>query len=152
MREMVRWSPSFSTLLDSSSFRISERATLYVEKWCELMQVGGFIACDVQDLPTLDGQSVGDERTMTTPGNGLRAHNGDRALQRLALQFVQGVLERLGSHVIRVAAKRVVTPSAVDRIFVRVAQPTQRTKMSILDPGLFQRDSQLIHSKLGIMP
>jgi hypothetical protein len=40
------------------------------------MLPGGLFAHDVKNLPAVDGQRVGDEGTMATPGHSFSAHDG----------------------------------------------------------------------------
>jgi hypothetical protein len=62
-------------------------------------------AGDVPHLHSIDHERVGDERAMTAPRNRLGAHDGEPFRGSEPLERGQGVAERVGLHVVGIAAE-----------------------------------------------
>lgn len=70
---------------------------------------------NILDDNAASGESVGDRRTMASPGNGLGAHDGRRPLRAESDEHAQPVVELRRLHAIGEAAKRRVPPTSIDR-------------------------------------
>ena len=105
---------------------------------------------DVLDLDSARGQGVGDQRTVTSPGDRFRAHNHRRTGGGQSNELGQAVSKRGGLHVIGVAAKTRVLPTGIDGIFARVPEPSESGQMDIADSVLFQRWTELVLAELRI--
>jgi hypothetical protein len=97
-------------------------------------------------------KSIRNQRPVTAPRHCLRTHQND-ALSSRTIQATAQVLDELRSlHVVGVATESGVTPTRVDGIRSRVAQPAKPRHVRVVDSGAMQRRGQLIAIELRIVP
>jgi hypothetical protein len=96
-------------------------------------------------------QRVGNQRSVTSPGHGFRAHQCDLFLLRYFDALLEVLLEFRRLHVIRVAAEARISPAGIQRVFSRPAQTAEAGHVRVMDTHAFERQGQLRSAKLRIV-
>jgi hypothetical protein len=96
-------------------------------------------------------QRIRDERTMTAPGNGFRAHNCHPFRSRRFYQIVEIFLELGRLHVIGETTEAGVTPTGIRRIRPRMAEATQSRHVPVMKASRMQGIRQLASVELRIV-
>ena len=107
-----------------------------------------------RDLASIDAarqQGIRDQRSVTSPGHGFRAHQRDSFSggQRDTAIQVRFELRRL--HVVRVAAEAGIPPSGVDRVFPRAAQSAEPWHVRVVNACVLERCGQLLAAELRVV-
>ena len=97
-------------------------------------------------------ESIRDQRPVTAPWHRLCTHHNDALSFRKIDATQQAVLELLGLHVVGVATEAGVTPSRVNRVRSRVAQPAKPCYVLVVNSGAMKCWRQLIAIELRIVP
>ncbi len=85
------------------------------------MLPGAVLAHDMRDMPTSDGERVGDQGTMAAPGERLGAHDRSFLMASTLLKLGQARAKGRGCHIVSKPAKGGIAPARVRRIFHRMA-------------------------------
>lgn len=115
------------------------------------MRTGIRRAQNFTDFNSPRHQSVGDERAVTAPRDGLGAHDRQRFLARRFDQVYEILSEFIGLHVIGKASERRVTPTRVHRVGPGSAQPAQSRHVAIPNANRFQAHRQILAVELGVV-
>ena len=99
-----------------------------------------------------DKESIRNQRPVTAPRHRLRAHQNDALSSRKIQATAQAVVELRSLHVIGVATEAGVTPSRVDRIRSRVAQPAKPRHVPVMNSRAMKCWGQLVAIELRIVP
>src|SRR5690606_17398638 len=131
--------------------RISDVRTISARERRELVVTiaGPGQDLDHRDLPHV--QRVGHQRAMTAPWNGLGAHDRGAGVAADLHQVVDRVVERVGLHVVGVAAKALVAPAGVGRILARMPQAAQFGHRNVIDADGCKAAAQYVGVELGIV-
>jgi len=97
-------------------------------------------------------QSIRDQRAMTEPRHGFRAHQDDTLTPGELDAAIEADVKRRSLHIVRIATKAGVSPSGVGRIGPRPPKPTQSGQVPIVDPSPVQRRRELVAIELRITP
>src|ERR1017187_9162307 len=90
---------------------------------------------DVLGANSTNQQGIGDERAMAAPRHGFSAHQGDSVVVRQADQFFESLGELGRLHVISITSKGSISPAHVERIALRMTQPTQSRQVNVAQAG-----------------
>ena len=96
-------------------------------------------------------QRVSNQRSMTTPGHRLGAHQHDALLLRQVDATLQAVFELRGLHVVGIATEAGIAPTGVRRVGPRTPQAAQPGHVSVVDLRAVQSRRQLVAIELGIV-
>src|SRR4051812_4651151 len=109
-------------------------------------------AHDVLDWYSSGYQSIRDERTMAAPRHCFGAHDRGSVFSGSFDEGLKCRVEFLRLHVVRIATKRGILPSAVHRIRLWLPQPAERLHVHVFNPRGLKRRLQCLGPKLRIMP
>ena len=113
--------------------RVSDVFAVDARERCKRVKIGARGSHDVIDGVAANSQRVGDERTMTAPGNGFGAHDGAEPCFRELCEPTEGGGKFRSLHVVGEAAKAGMVPAGVDRIWPRAAQAAELREMRVGD-------------------
>ena len=77
---------------------------------------------------------IGDQRSVTAPGHGLRAHQDDLLARRPLDTPVQAVAERRRLHVVGIPPEAPISPARVPGVTSGVAQSSEAWQVAIVNP------------------
>ena len=124
----------------------------YLQKWRQLMLLRSCRRNDIAHRPSLHLHRVGDQRAVTSPGDGLSAHYCRTPRSRDLDQLFEAFGEGRRGHVIGVAAEGRVPPARVDRILARRPPAAEPTDVCIRNSGAPQRLREHIGVELRNVP
>ena len=99
----------------------------------KLVFVGAGLGHDVFYRYPPHDESVGNQRTMALPRNGLGTHDCGPFVGCPGDEFGEGRLKLRSQHLIGKGAKRCVSPAAVGTVLGSAAQSTQSRQVEIID-------------------
>lgn len=102
-------------------------------------------------LDAADEKRIGNQGTVTAPGHSFSTHDRSGPLTGDANEIFEGGGKGFGLHVVGIAAEAGVAPGAIDRIAAGMPKTAEIRQMQIPDSCRFERRTQLILSKLGIV-
>ena len=140
---------SLETLL---FFWIPQDFPLHPQKRGQRMLSGGALVHDVEDVPAIDGERIGDQGPVTAPGHRFGAHDGGVLTMSAFFKLGQARAKGRGRHIVSVPTKGGVAPAGVRRILPRMAQATERFQMKVADASALEGAGKLITAKLGMRP
>src|SRR5688572_22298802 len=97
----------------SSRVRICDLDALDLGPWRQRVRPRPHAAGDLAHGDPSDDKGVGDERAMTAPRDGLRAHENDVGALREINTPIQTAAERGRLHIVRIPAEARIPPSGV---------------------------------------
>jgi hypothetical protein len=137
------WSGVFFTWID-------QFPTFHAQKCRQHMLSGCFLAHDVVDMPASDGECVGDEGTVTAPGEGFGTHDRSFLTAGESLKFGKARVKCRGCHIVGIATKGSILPTSVWGVFRGVTQTAKRFEVAVVNAGGLEFAREKIDAKLGM--
>lgn len=131
---------------------ISDAISGHAGPWCKRVWARTVAACNLVDLKSANNERIRDQRTMTPPGHGLRAHDCRPPAACQTNQLPEGSIELRSLHVVGKAAETRVSPSCIDRVAPCMSQTAKGRHMDVLNPGSVKGHWQLILVELRVVP
>src|SRR5262249_51881078 len=94
---------------------------------------------------------VAYQRTVASPWHRLGAHDRYPLLSAEVDERAEPAFERVGLHVVGVAAEAFVSPTGIGRVLARAPQPAQDGHRQIFDASLAERGAEGIGVELWVM-
>jgi len=113
----------------------------------------GFSAAhDVFNVHSADGQRVGDQIPMASPGHRFGAHDRRLLAGRNGEQAFDAVREIGRAHIIRISPETQVSPCGIRRVRMCAAQPAESRKVLVRDSMRGKRAGQRITIEPWVRP
>lgn len=103
-------------------------------------------------LESAHNKRIRDQRAVTPPRYGFRAHDCRRPAARQTNQPPEGSIELRGLHVVGKATKTRILPGCIDGVAVRMSQTAEGRNMDILNTGALKGHWQLSLVELRVVP
>jgi hypothetical protein len=103
-------------------------------------------------MESANNERIRDERAVTPPRHGLRAHDCRPPAARQTNQLPEGSIKLRGLHVVGKAAETRISPGCIDGVAVRMSQTAEGKHMDVLNTGTLKGCRQLILVELRVVP
>jgi len=113
--------------------RISDGQAAYLGKGRELVFFCRRLVHDVHDDNPAREQGISDERAVASPGQCFSTHDRRGLLFGRFDEGIQTQVKILRLHVVSEPPERGVFPGGVDRVFLRVAKPSEVGQVFVTD-------------------
>lgn len=118
----------------------------------QTVRLGGVNALNMFHSHVTDKQSIGQQRTVTLPGNRFRAHHRRPVFPRHRDQAFQRFAKLRGLHVVGISAKSGFAETGVNGIGAGRAHSGEPGVMAVHDPGRTERTRHRLAIELRVVP
>jgi hypothetical protein len=102
------------------------------------MRTSAGFARNLFHIDCANKKRIGDQRTVTAPGNGFRAHDCGSLVPRQLNQLFEGDFKLRSLHVVGKSAEACISPGGIDGVTACMPQAAERRHMQVMNSSLLQ--------------